>query len=804
MTWQKLVSLALKILSRLNPRPYVSEEQLDLKVKSMIPRAVPKELQRWSVLRSRFQSKRKSTLRTSPTWRRMINKLRSSGENLNTEFLDPNTEQSVNKGRFVPKLQQEEEVERTRIQEELDRPDEVKPEDLESSVMENSGTTTKDPAVCGELLSDNSRNSVLDPSGPEKLPKVPTVQVTEKDSSQLSHSCSEDIHMRHDVKNCAGPLAELSVGSKSLRNSLEAPKELKVEPPGFLSGKELVGEDGSFCNPEASVISDLNPDHAEFDPGGETDSPPVLKPSVKWETHQSTDFTTSTLSTAAVDPRVGQNETEASAGNSDLDFTLGPKMTEHANKNNNNNNRLGPWTYKESGDSNPLEMDTSCGSSTKVSLDPLPTEEVKTSPPNVPSDLPLMFDPGGWELDEDVPDCLQSSGATRTSLCGSPEIQVDGSTMLTDFKTPVILDMGSGLMKAGFSDQDGPTAVLPMMIGIPKYEELMNGDLEKDAYVGHEAQHMRGVLVLKHPIKNGIIQNWDDMEKIWHHTFQQLRVNPEDHPVLLTEAAMNPVAKRERLVEMMFECFNVPFTYVAMQAVLALYSAGRSTGLVFDSGDGVSHSVPVFDGYTLPHAIQRVPLAGADVTMQLKKLLQEGGVSLSTSAELEIVREMKERCCFVAVDYEAELADGEASCREADYAMPDGQVVTLHSERFRAPEVLFKPELIGREHPGVHESIFKSVISSDLDLRRHFLGNVVLSGGNTLLPGFSERLQAEIRGLLPGNMRGCVRITSPKDREFSVWRGGAVLAALPTFSVAWISRDEYEEYGPQIVGRKCF
>uniref|UniRef100_A0A1A7YWD7 Si:ch211-241j12.3 n=1 Tax=Iconisemion striatum TaxID=60296 RepID=A0A1A7YWD7_9TELE len=277
-------------------------------------------------------------------------------------------------------------------------------------------------------------------------------------------------------------------------------------------------------------------------------------------------------------------------------------------------------------------------------------------------------------------------------------------------------------------------------------------------------------------------------------------VESEEHPVLLTEAAMNPLENRQRIVEIMFESFNVPLTYVAMQAVLALYASGRNTGVVFDSGDGVSHSVPVFEGYCLSHAVQRFPLAGVDVTMQLKKLLQEQGVNMRTSAEIEIVREMKERCCCVALDYQA----AESSCREMHYTMPDGQIVTLRAERFRAPEILFKPQLIGREHYGMHESIFKSIQKSDIDLRRSLLGNIVLSGGNTLLPGLPERLQAEIKALVPAEVGGAVRVTSPKDRDYLVWRGGAVLANLPTFSSAWISQKEYEEYGPQIVFRKCF
>ncbi|KPP73753.1 hypothetical protein Z043_107143 [Scleropages formosus] len=401
---------------------------------------------------------------------------------------------------------------------------------------------------------------------------------------------------------------------------------------------------------------------------------------------------------------------------------------------------------------------------------------------------------------------VQAEGVTKLALGGDlvSEETLDEIDGLREFGTPVVLDTGSGLMKAGFADQDLPTTVFPTVIGLPKYEEVMNSNFERETYIGREAQNMRGVLALKYPMKHGIIHNWDEMEKIWHHTFEQLCVDPENHPVLLTEAAMNPRENRQRMVELMFEAFAVPYTYVAMQAVLALYAAGRTTGVVFDSGDGVSHSVPVFEGYCLPHAVQRFALAGADVTQQLRKLLQEQGVAMRTSAELEIVREMKERCCRVSQDYEAELSYGGPASSEISYTMPDGHIVHLSTEQFRAPEILFKPELIGRDHYGIHESIFKSILHSDIDLRKSLMGNIVLSGGNTLLAGLPERLQSEIRNMAPVDLSDCVRVTSPEDRDFSVWSGGAVLARLPSFALAWISQGEYEEFGPQIVFRKCF
>jgi actin len=370
---------------------------------------------------------------------------------------------------------------------------------------------------------------------------------------------------------------------------------------------------------------------------------------------------------------------------------------------------------------------------------------------------------------------------------------------------PIVVDNGTGITKNGYAGEDQPRSVFPTLIGYPKYTSIMT-DVEhytREYYIGEEALQLRGVLRLSYPVGHGIVEDWGAMEKIWHYTFYtDLRIDPAEHPVLLTEPPLNPRPNREKMCEIMFETFNVPALYIAMQAVLSLYASGRTTGLVCDSGTGVTHVVPIYEGFALTHAISRLDLAGRDITEYLMRLLRQRGYALTTSAEKEIVRDIKEKLCYVALDPEKELRLAEkVSGMEKSYMLPDGETLTVGVERFLAPEVFFNPGAVGKETSPMDEVIVEAVSKCDIDLRRDLYANIVLSGGSTMFPGLKERLTKEIAEMIPENVE--VKIIAPPERMYSVWIGGSILSSLKTFQKMWVTRKEYKDIGPTVVHR-CF
>jgi len=255
----------------------------------------------------------------------------------------------------------------------------------------------------------------------------------------------------------------------------------------------------------------------------------------------------------------------------------------------------------------------------------------------------------------------------------------------------------------------------------------------------------------------------------------------------------------------MFNTFNIRGLYVAFQAVLSLYSAGKFTGCVCDSGDGVTHLVPIYDGYSLPHSILRMDLAGRDLTQYMAKILQDKGYSFTTSAEMEIVKAIKEKLCYVSLDFEDDMKKFEqGQIKEVEYELPDGSIIKVGNHRFRCPEVLFDPSMIGKEFGGIHKQTNDSIMKSDIDVRKDLYMNIVLSGGTTLYAGLPERLTKELKNLANPNMASKIKVIAVPERKYSVWIGGSILSSISTFEEMWITKEEFDDAGESIVHRKCF
>ncbi|KYQ91659.1 alpha-centractin [Tieghemostelium lacteum] len=372
---------------------------------------------------------------------------------------------------------------------------------------------------------------------------------------------------------------------------------------------------------------------------------------------------------------------------------------------------------------------------------------------------------------------------------------------------PVVIDNGSGIIKAGFAGEDPPSFIFSSLVGNPKYKKVMGLNVENESkfFVGDIVHDWRGILKLKHPMEHGVVTDWENMERVWTHTYDLLKIQSSDHPILLTDLPHNPRLHRERAAETFFETYNAPALYFSIPAVLSLYASGRTTGIVCDSGDGVTHVVPVFEGFALPHAITRIDLAGRDITDHLQLLLRRSGYNFKTSAEREVVRMIKEKSCYVAINpqKEEELLEPSTSSSkpvQSPYTLPDGNNIELGAERFRAPEILFHPDIIGDESLGIHQCLDSSIRKSDIDLRKTLYSNIILGGGSTLFQGFGDRLLNEVKKLAPKDVK--IKITAPHERKYSAWMGGSILASLSTFKDIWVTRQEYEDEGASILHRK--
>ena len=379
-------------------------------------------------------------------------------------------------------------------------------------------------------------------------------------------------------------------------------------------------------------------------------------------------------------------------------------------------------------------------------------------------------------------------------------------------KLPIIIDIGSGIIKAGISGQEAPKTIFPNYIGEPKYSKVLRSFSKdnqemKEQYIGKDCSKYLGILKLRYPVKNGIFENEQDILTVFKYIYQNLEINNEEireHPILITEPLLNPYINREKIASALFENLSAPAIFFASQPILSLFSTSNTSGVILESGEGVTQSCIVYEGYSIPNSYIRNNYGGRDVTDYFQTLLKKQGYSFSTTSEFEIVRKMKEEICFTAIGNSNSVLSnmsghfdlgGNKNKSESSntYNLPDGNAIKIGEEKCIAPEILFNPSIIGSEYLSFQEMIVTSINKVDIDLRKNLYTNVLISGGNTLFKGIQEKFHTEIKYLSPKNMK--VKIHSPGNRLLSCWTGGNVISTLEIFKKMWVTRDDWSEKG---------
>lgn len=364
----------------------------------------------------------------------------------------------------------------------------------------------------------------------------------------------------------------------------------------------------------------------------------------------------------------------------------------------------------------------------------------------------------------------------------------------------VVIDIGTGFCKCGFAGEPKPSHVVSSTVGKHIQETAKTGDNRKETFVGRELRDATIPLKLFNPLIHGIIVDWDTVQDIWEYLFHaEMKIRPEEHAVLVSDPPLSPTTNREKYAEMLFETFCTPAMHIAYQSRLSMYSYGKTSGLVVESGHGVSYVVPIYEGYTMPSITERVDYAGSDVTQYLMNLLNEP-VKRFTEKHWNIIESIKEHHCFASLDFQHDMAAPPRK-HEIEYVLPDGQVIVLGKERFACTEILFKPSLINSQQLGLPVLTMTSLNKCDVALKKNLMGNILLCGGCTLINGFADRFQRELIRICPND--NPITSAAP-ERKTSVWTGGSILASLKAFQQLWVHRREYEERGPFFIYRKCF
>ena len=366
-------------------------------------------------------------------------------------------------------------------------------------------------------------------------------------------------------------------------------------------------------------------------------------------------------------------------------------------------------------------------------------------------------------------------------------------------KTPIIIDIGTSTIKAGLSGQEKPSLIFPNYFGEMKYSKSVGfwKEDDKKQIVGNDCNKYFGVVKLKYPLSHGIFNNKEDINPIFEYIYSNLDMSIteiKEHPVLIAEPLLNPQENRKDIAKVLFDTYKIENLFFASQPILSLFSTSSTSGAVLESGDGVTQSCIIYEGYTIPGSYKRINLGGREVTEYLQFLLNRKGYELKNSDGFQITKKIKEELCEIFPQ------EQENNLEIKNYTLPDDSIIEIGDERRLAPEILFNPLIREYEYPGIQEILAESINKTNVDLKLQLYGSILLSGGNTNIKGMKERIYKEIKKLAPKNAK--VRLHTPSNPENCCWIGGNIISSLEISKEMWISIKEWMEKGEYIINTR--
>lgn len=362
---------------------------------------------------------------------------------------------------------------------------------------------------------------------------------------------------------------------------------------------------------------------------------------------------------------------------------------------------------------------------------------------------------------------------------------------------PVVIDNGSCVLKAGLSGDSKPKVFEFNVIGKISGSKTIPSSINRDKYIGNEAQRLRSILNLEYPFTKDRIENWDDMEDIWNYLLlTRLEIqNIREHPVLLTETLVGNIIDRNKMCEIFYEKFGSPALYFSNEFLLSLYGTGRTTGCVVASGHSFSGVSSIIEGVQIPSSVKINKISGRAVTEFMASQLQKHyGLVLNTQNDLELVRALKEKCCFLSPNITCEKQKYQyfdLKEEPSKFKLPDGNILSIQREKSDVPEIIFDPQLFGSKEPSLQDMVMNSISQGGIEAYSQLSKSIIFAGGTTLLPGFGSRLLNELSSVTHNKTE--FKIYASRERRYICWLGGSILTGLSTMRHLWTTKEQWDE-----------